>query len=181
MKEITTMTDMKQSEKELIPSRSQMLDTSGRPITQSMFLEIGYSDAAIYTLKDVDHEYNGKVYPSLKRLYLLEEDPTEYEFAVKYLLGWKHWQRICENKLIRRSINEWREELEIKLRSRAVREMVKSSSNGKIVASKWLADKGWAQRGAGRPSKESVDSEKAFLASVAEEFSEDVLRLRAVK
>ena len=158
-----------------------MLDSVGRSLTQSMFLEVGYSDAALYTLKDVDHEYNGKIYPSLKRLYLLEEDPTEYEFAVKYLLGWKHWQRLCENKLLRRSIDEWRAELEIKLRSRAVKEMIKSSASGKIVASKWLADKGWAQRGAGRPTKAEVEGEKALLATVAEEFNEDVQRLKLIK
>lgn len=165
----------------IIPIRSSMLDSVGRSLTQSMFLEVGYSDAALYTLKDVDHEYNGKIYPSLKRLYLLEEDPTEYEFAVKYLLGWKHWQRLCENKLLRRSIDEWRAELEIKLRSRAVKEMIKSSANGKIVASKWLADKGWAQRGAGRPTKAEVEGEKALLATVAEEFNEDVQRLKLIK
>ena len=158
-----------------------MLDSVGRSLTQSMFLEVGYSDAALYTLKDVDHEYNGKIYPSLKRLYLLEEDPTEYEFAVKYLLGWKHWQRLCENKLLRKSIDEWRAELEIKLRSRAVKEMIKSSASGKIVASKWLADKGWAQRGAGRPTKAEVEGEKALLATVAEEFNEDVQRLKLIK
>lgn len=175
------MTNTNQLEKGFLPNKGQMLDSSGRPITQSMFLEINYSDAAIYSLKDGDHEYNGKLYPSLKRLYLAEEDPTEYEFATKYLLNWKHWQRLCENKLIRRSINEWRDELEIKLRSRAVKEMIKSSANGKIVASKWLADKGWAQRGAGRPTKAEVEGEKAFLANVAEEFSDDVQRLRVVK
>jgi hypothetical protein len=172
---------MKTSEKAFLPNKGQMLDSTGRPITQSMFLELTYAEAAIYTLKDADYEYNGKLYPSLKRLYLLEDDPTEYEFATKYLLNWKHWQRLCENKLIRRSIDEWREELEIKLRSRAVKEMIKSSANGKIVASKWLADKGWAQRGAGRPTKAAVESEKAFLASVAEEFNEDVQRLRLIK
>lgn len=165
----------------IIPIRSSMLDSVGRSLTQSMFLEVGYSDAALYTLKDVDHEYNGKIYPSLKRLYLLEEDPTEYEFAVKYLLGWKHWQRLCENKLLRKSIDEWRAELEIKLRSRAVKEMIKSSASGKIVASKWLADKGWAQRGAGRPTKAEVEGEKALLATVAEEFNEDVQRLKLIK
>lgn len=157
-----------------------MLDSSGRPITQSLFLEIGYSDSAIYTLKDDDHRYKGHIYPSLKKLYLKEEDPTEYTFAVKYLLSWKHWLRMCENKLLRRSIDEWRQELEMKLRSRAVQEMVKSSANGKIVASKWLADKGWTQRTAGRPTNAEVDSEKAFLASVAEDFNNDVQRLKLV-
>lgn len=174
------MNDTNLSENSFLPDKSKMLDVMGRSITQSMFLEMGYSDAAIYSLKEDDHTYKGKVYPSLKRLYLLEEDPTEYSFAVKYLLGWKHWLRLCDNKLIRRSVDEWRQELEMKLRSRAVQEMVKSSANGKIVASKWLADKGWAQRTAGRPTNAEVDSEKAFLASVAEDFSNDVQRLKLI-
>ncbi len=175
------MSDMKLLETDWKPSRESLLDSMGRPITQSMFLEVGYSEAAIYTLKDIDWEWNGKTYPSMKRLYILEEDPTEYEFATKYLLGWKHWIRICENKLIRKYIDEWRDELEIKLRSKAVKEMIKNSSKGKIVASKWLADKGWSQRGAGRPTKAEIETEKKFQANIADEFSGDVARLRAIK
>jgi hypothetical protein len=154
-----------------------MLDSSGRPITQSMFLEIGYSEAAIYTLKDNDHTYEGKVYPSLKRLYLEMEDPTEYTFASEYLLGWRHWQRLCENKLIRKGIDEWREELEMKIRSRAVQQMIASASKGGVQASRWLADRGWATRGAGRPSKAEVASEKALMAKIDDEYSSDVIRL----
>lgn len=161
----------------IIPLKSQMLDSAGRPITQSMFLELGYLDAAIYTLKDQDHLYEEHLYPSLKRLYLQEEDPTEYEFATKYLLGWKHWVRLGENKLIRKYIDEWREELEMKLRSRAVKEMIKSSEKGGVQATKWLADRGWTQRGAGRPSKAEIASEKALMARVDNEYGADVIRL----
>lgn len=164
-------------EEQILPTKDKMVDSSGRPITQSMFLEVGYSEAAIFTFKDNDHTYEGRVYPSLKKLYLLEEDPTEYEFASKYLLGWRHWNRLCENKLIRKEIDEWREELEMKLRSRAVKEMIKSAEKGGVQASKWLADRGWAQRGAGRPSKADVASEKALMARVDSEYSSDVIRL----
>jgi hypothetical protein len=160
-----------------LPTKDKMLDSSGRPITQSMFLEIGYSEAAIYTFKDNDHFYEGKIYPSLKRLYLEAEDPTEYDFASTYLLGWRHWLRLCENKLIRKQIDEWREELEMKLRSRAVKEMIKSAEKGGVQASKWLADRGWAQRGAGRPSKADIASEKVLMARVDSEYSSDVIRL----
>ena len=45
--------------------KSKFLDSEGRPLTQSIFLEVGYNDYAIYTLKENDHEYNGKIYPSL--------------------------------------------------------------------------------------------------------------------
>src|SRR5690625_4311210 len=99
---------------------SKFLDVNGQPLTQSLFLEIGYSTKyAIYTLKDYDHEYKGKIYPSIKHLYLDEEDPTEYVFANKYFMSWSHWKRVRENKVLQLHINEWREELEIRLRSMA--------------------------------------------------------------
>ena len=128
----------------VIPSKDKMVDSAGRPITQSMFLEIGYSDAAIYTLKDEDYTYEGHLYPSLKRLYLEEADPTEYSFAVKYLLNWKQWLRLCENKLTRKHIDEWREELEVKLRSRGVKSAMYAAQEGNYQAAKWLADRGWS-------------------------------------
>jgi hypothetical protein len=162
---------------EFKPDKALMLDTSGRPITQSMFLEVGYSDAAIYTLKDQDHVYKDREYPSLKRLYLEEEDPAEYNFVTKYLLNWRQWQRLYDNKLLRPHIDEWREELELKLRSRATQEMIKKADKGNVQASKWLADRGWAMRGAGRPSKEEVQNEKRFQARVDKDYTADIIRL----
>lgn len=161
-----------------LPTKSQMVDSGGRPLTQAMFLEIGYTDYAIYTLKEQDHTYEGKVYPSLKRLYMEEGDPTEYTFATKYLLNWKQWLRICENKLLKPHVNEWREELEMKIRSKAVKSLISDSNKGKILASKWLADRGWAQRTAGRPSKEDIEREKKLMTHISEEYSADVIRLR---
>jgi hypothetical protein len=158
--------------------KSKMYDSGGKPLTQSLFLEIGYTEQAVYTLKEQDHYHNGNHYPSLKRLYLLCEDPTEYTFATTYLLGWRHWQRLCENKVLRKHIDEWRDELEVKLRSQGVREMLKSATAGNYQAAKFLADRGWINRGAGRPSKEDIEHEKKVQASISDEFSADVIRLR---
>ena len=152
-------------------------DKMGRPLTQSLFLELGYSDYAVYTLKDEDYEYNGKVYPSLKRLYLDCADPTEYEFALKHLIGWKHWLRISENKVIKKHIEEWREELEVKLRSEGVRNAIEHAKGGTFQAAKWLADRGWDKRAAGRPSKEELDKEKKVQEKLSDEFSDDIVRL----
>lgn len=162
---------------ELLPVRSQLLDPAGRPLTQSLFLEIGYTDSAVYTLKDYDHEYKGKLYPSLQRLYLLIEDPTEYTFATQCLLGWKHWQRICENKQLRVYVDEWRAELEVKIRSQGVLEALKQAHTGSFQAAKWVADKGWEQKAAGRPSKEELEKRAKIAEKVSDEYSADVLRL----
>jgi hypothetical protein len=158
-------------------NREQMLDAGGKYITQSLFLELGYSDMAVYTLKDVDHSLNGKDYISLKRLYLELEDPTEYEFASTYLCGWRHWQRMCENKVIRKHIDEWREELEYKLRSKAVKQMMMGAKEGNYQAAKWFADRGWATRAAGRPSKADVEHEKKVQANLHGEYGDDVVRM----
>jgi len=157
--------------------KSKMLDSGGKPLTQSLFLEIGYTEYAIYTLKEEDCEYKGFTYPSLKRLYLETQDPTEYEFAKKHLLGWKHWKRLCENKLIRSYIDEWRDELEVCLRSKGVKDAIKAAELGGFQAAKWLADRGWDVKPAGRPSKAEIEKEKTIQLRVRDEFSADVVRL----
>ena len=158
--------------------KSKLVDDRGRPLSQSLFLEVGYTDFAVYTTKDYDHEYKGKVYPSLKRLYLEHEDVTEYSFANKYLLGWSHWKKICGNKILSKQIDEWREELEVKIRSQAVRDIIdQSADSGSFQAAKWLADRGWDKRAAGRPSKKEAQKEARIKEKVNSEFEEDNVRL----
>ena len=156
-----------------------MLDSMGKFRTQSLFLELGYGTDALFTLKDQDHEHEGTVYKSLKRLYLEFEDPTEYEFANTVLLGWRHWQRMCENKVIRKHIDEWREELEVKLRSQAIRDAIQEAKKGHFQAAKWVADRGWSTRGAGRPSKADIEHEKKVQSRIDNEYSGDVVRMFA--
>lgn len=161
--------------------KSLMKTANGIPLTQGLFLEIGYKDYAMFTTKDEDYEYNGKVYPSLKRLYLEMEDPGEYEFACKYLLGWNHWLRLCANKEVNKHIEEWRVELELKLRSKAIKSIInKSQTELGINAAKWLAEKGWDKRKAGRPSKEEIERETKIQADLNKQFEEDLQRLRSI-
>lgn len=158
--------------------KSIMKTPQGNYITQGLFLEIHYPDTAIYTLGDEDKEYKGKVYPSLKRLYLEMEDVVEYAFACKYLCGWDHWQRICNNAMVREHILKWRNELELKLRSASFADILKKSRDDhNLAASKWIADKGWLKRGAGRPSKEELEREKNFHLSVLQDYSDDLKRI----
>lgn len=162
--------------------KEKLVDTMGRPLTQSLFLEIGYSQFAVYTLKEYDYPYKGKHYPSLKKLYLQEEDPTEYAFAEKHLLGWQHWKKLQGNAQIMRHIQEWREELELKIRSQAIRDMMNlcASESGNFSAAKFLADRGWDKKAVGRPSKSDKEREDRIAQRVADEFQEDIARLKVV-
>ena len=160
--------------------KSKFKDAQGKFITQGLFLESNYdASQAVYTFKDYDHEWRGVIYPSLKLLYLKEEDPTEYLFAEKHLCGWPHWKRLCANVIVRRYIDEWREELELKLRAYAVREMqaLINSENGNFQAAKYLAEKGWDKRAAGRPSKAEIEKRVAIEKHISDEFAGDVKRL----
>lgn len=162
------------------PDKKTMLDVRGRPLTQSLFLELGYQeDFAIYTLKDWDWQYNGKTYPSIKRLYLAHDDPLEYDFATTYFLGWNHWLRLCENKAIRKFINEWRTELELKLASQSIRNIIDMTADEKgFQAAKYVAERGWNKNPVGRPKKDTSDYDAKVEERLNEEFGDDVKRLK---
>lgn len=161
--------------------RESFVDERGRFRTLSLFLEIEYNKDAIYTLKDYDHEYEGKIYISLKRLYLETSDPTEYEFATTHLAGWEHWQRMVNNKVLSLYIIKWQSELELKLRSEGVQWIIKSARKKQNwLAAKFLAEKGWEVRAAGRPSKEEVERNTAIESKIQSEYDEDIVRLKAV-
>lgn len=161
----------------ILIDKSRLVDSGGRPLTQGLFLEIGYGPNAVYTLKDYDHEWEGRKYPSLKKLYLAMEDVTEYEFVTTHLLNWKQWQRLIENKEVSKHITEWREELEFKLRSKAARKMIEQANGGSYQASKWLLDRGWVNRAAGRPSNEEKQRHLAQDERISSEYSADIIRL----
>jgi len=159
--------------------KKKFLDSQGRPLTQSLFLEVGYeTDKAVYTLKDDDHFYEGHTYPSLKKLYLAMEDVVEYDFAKEHLLNWAHWQRLNNNKLLAKHFEEWREELELAIRSQAIKDIIDMTADqGSFQAAKWLADRGWDKKAVGRPSKKEKVREERMQARIDDEFNADVVRL----
>lgn len=156
------------------PDKSRFKDDKGRYYVQGLFLEDRYNpEIAVYTFDGEDKEYKDVIYPSLKRLYLEEADPIEYTFANKYLYDWPHWQRLCKNAIIGRHIDQWREELKLKLVSEGVITMIDLACNkDSYQAAKYLAEAGWDVKKRGRPSKEEVESELKKRADEASEFSD---------
>jgi hypothetical protein len=164
-------------------TKDQMRDSRGYPLTQSLFLEINYSDYAIWTFNDEPKEYNGKIYPSLRQHYLEIADPTEYQFAKQCTLGWDHWQRICENVLVKKEVAKWREELEVALRSEGVMAIIDATAQdgGNFQAAKWLTEKGWEKNKVGRPSKAESDRDKRIADRINDDFKADIIRLKEFK
>ena len=137
------------------PDKTKFKDEKGRYIVQGLFLEDRYNtDLAVYTLDGEDKKYKGRVYPSLKRLYLTFQDPKEYHFAQAYLYDWPHWQRLCKNKWVSSNIELWREELELSLVSEGVGTLIRlATDQDSYQAAKYLADRGWDKSEKGRPSR----------------------------
>ena len=117
---------------------------------------------------------------SLRSYYLDIADPTEYQFAKECTLGWDHWKRLTENKMIRSEVDKWREELEVALRSEGVLSIVTASEEN-FQAAKWLADKGWSKNSPGRPSKSDIEREKRVANRVNEGFGADIIRMKEYK
>lgn len=159
--------------------KAKFLDVRGRPLTQSLFLEIGYNtDYAVYTLKDFDHEYQGKTYPSLKQLYLAHEDPVEYDFATTHLYSWDQWQQMCDSKVLLPHIEKWRFELQLKLSSQAVRDIIASTEEeGGFQARKYVAERSWNKNPVGRPKKDTSELDRKLEERLNNEFKDDVARV----
>lgn len=152
-------------------------DKMGRFITQGLFIDFRYDETyAKYTLEDEDKEYRGNMYPSLKRLFLEMEDPTQYKFANAYLYNWDHWLLIKNNKELYKYIERWEQELEVRIRAKGVSEIIKLSGNGNFNAAKWVADGSWETK-RGRPSKAEKESERKMRERAAAEANEESARV----
>lgn len=107
-----------------------------------------------------DQEYSSSGLPSLKYRYLQLRDTNEYLFAETYLGGWGHWQAIVKSWLLNPHIEDWRNELKLKLRSEylnKVRDLSDGDGPASLQALKYLmeAEAGGIGSGSkrGRPSK----------------------------
>lgn len=162
-------------------NKEAMIDSQGRYLTQSLFYEHVYStgDEVQFSLSDkpIHIEKGGKTIYSLKKLFLDMEDPHEWTFSDTYLLGWSHWQKMNNNKILRAHFDAWREELSIKMRSKALQQILDLADDGNMNAAKFVAKKEWEQRGAGRPSKQEIQKKIAEDANIESTFKRDQDRL----
>lgn len=175
--------------------KDQFHNEYGHLLTRSLIWEtgMGTTETYLYTLHDHDKVLdNGKVLPSLKRLYIEMSDPLEYDFANKYFYNWDHWKRISEAAYMRDYLPKWRAEVEIKLQSEALK-MIQAEAIADTKysygANKYLAEKGWLKtsdhdplqkksgRGAGRPSKAQIREEANRIASEEHDIDLDLKRL----
>lgn len=113
-------------------------------------------------------------------------DMTEYKAAMQLCGSWKEWQRLKNDwKAFKTYIAEWKEELEVKLRSESVEkiiELAKGDDPKALQAAKFISEGGWNKRvgTAGRPSKAETNRAAKELAQAASETKEEEDRILRV-
>ena len=155
--------------------------------TKGLFYETTLPDerpefGTSWTLKEKDLIVGDKTYRSMKRIYLDMEDVTEYDFAMATLSSYKHWERLVESPIIRKHIDQWRKELNLKLKARAMKAIINAATvdeKSSFQAMKYLADNEYLDKKAkrGRPSKEEVSAELRREVEINKTFKDDAERI----
>lgn len=165
--------------------KQHLLTSDGQFKTISLFWEFRQFSAdhvePVFTLKPHDVEKEGKVYPSLKQIYLTYDHVPgfEYEFATDIFGSWDHWLKIVESKMLKDYIQSWRDELDVRIKAQALKAMMHASRDNDakgINAAKYLADKGYVSR-RGRPSKAELERERKIQAGAVKELNDDMERI----
>lgn len=169
---------------------SQLKTENGIIRTKSLFYELSYVDPeyALFTLKEEDMVMpNGKPITALSKLYIAfaTMDPTEYQFAISVFGSWEVWEKMQLTAPLKKPIEKWRKEAEVKLKSLAFESVVKEiQENGRssFTAAKFLINEEWRSKEDGRTArkdrntKDKHSSEEAFEKAGV---SEDLERLKS--
>lgn len=117
-----------------------------------------------------------------RKTYVELEDPTGYQWAMKYLDSWTHMQKLMRLPWFIEAKESWDEELFFKLRSEAIskiKEIGEGESSLALSAQKYLAERGWEKTESkrGRPTKTEVKGELKRQAQLLEVEDEDMERI----
>lgn len=157
---------------------SKFRNASNTRYTKSLFQELATEkDQILYSLKAEDAEF-----PSLYKLYISEEDLTEYTFANKYFENWEHWELISESLWFKPFLAKWRAELRLKLESQSLIAILEEAkdrkSKNRFAANRIILEKiQKATPRRGRPSKEEVQGELKRQTHIERELQEDMKRI----
>ena len=176
--------------KEMKPlfTKEQVRNSNNVKQTNGLFFEAYNPETSVtplYTLDDFDKESGGRTYLSFKRIYVECSDPTEYVPAKVLLGSVDHWRKLVNCAWFKSYIEEMRQELDMKIRSDAVKGIVEIAADEKnsssFQARKFLSTKGYSldktPSTRGRPTKEEVEREKKVQAKLDKETEEAAQRL----
>jgi hypothetical protein len=158
---------------------SAYTDSLGRFHTKALFVETISKELLAKGIKPIYSLNGDPAYIDIHEMFINSNDPTGYTFAIAAFDSWEHLKHLKSLEWFKRHYNRWEEELEIKMRSGAIRSLVHVAENDGsrgITAAKYIADKGWEKK-RGRPSNSEVERERKIQATIKSELEDDFNRL----
>jgi len=163
--------------------KHSMKDVMSNYLTLALFWETRHIPnekkyPPLFTIKDKEHVVKDVEYVSLKRIYMSYDHVPgmEYEFALDMFDGWYHWKNIAEKSELSKLVQEWRDELDIRIKAVAMKTLLQQSKEN-IAASRAILAGEHKGTKRGRPSKAEVEREKKLAAGVRDNLDEDMQRL----
>lgn len=135
----------------------------------------------LYTLKSDDYQPEGydQKLPSLRRLYLEEDDLTEFFVAEKYFDGQPHWKRLTSQEWFMKELAPLRDELQTKHQAQYLRSLRDDALKGDKVTARYLLDRvEKSDQKAGRPTKAKIKQEAEKIVRESVDIKDDFLRLK---
>lgn len=119
-------------------NKSKLIDSRGVRLTVGLFEELNDGSSAVkpvFKLAD------------WRKTFVETGDPTGYQAALELIGDWEHWQLIAKSPVFAQHLEQWKLEVEAKLRSEGIRQLMKQSKlpTG-TAAAKWLAEAGFVER-----------------------------------
>ena len=149
-------------------------------MTKNTFKDVGHRWVTVGLFKETAGPNKDYICMTLEeaRIRFVEcGDILGVVFADRYLGGYQHWKAIQASSLAP-VIAEWVEELEVRIRSKQLSSISVLADEGHFQAAKFLNDRGWEKRAAGKPSKNEVQRETRVQARMKEGFKADIARIK---
>jgi len=145
----------------------QLKTDNGIIRTKSLFYELSYVDPefGLFTLKQEDIVMpNGRPVVALSKLYLAlaTMDPTEYTFAISVFGSWEVWEKMQTTAPLKKPIEKWRREADVKRKSLAFESVIKEVQEGgrsSYSAAKFLINEEWKAKEDGRTARKAKSEE----------------------
>lgn len=164
---------------------SKYLGRAGKYLTTSLFVEKNKRDAdsilqPVFSLQKYKHNDRTGIL-SLRKIYMDCGDPTGYLPAMEAFGSWEHWQVLKNLNWFAKYLDAWEAELRAKIISESVHGIISTACDvddkRSLQAQRYLANEGWVQRVAGRPSNSEILKNELRHSHLKDLISEDSDRL----
>lgn len=119
-----------------------------------------------------------------RRVFVNTLDPTEYEGGIALLGSWENWQKFKRNwpSFQTMHLNAWLEEIEIKMKSMALRALIMQAPTAAgTAAAKFIVEGKHIDKLVGRPSKDRIEKQLRIDTAVHKEIANDLERMKEFK